>query len=118
MIIKWIKDCSLELYNSENDPPEIGVRRIGEIDDVEIVGYSVRFLCGRVIEDKNMATLQFGDGSITCGVNKELYEVIRNGDNPEHLSTSHVDKVEAKTGKSNGKGKNTNAVDVDRTCSL
>lgn len=77
MKIKWIQDCEIEICEeATGETSIIEERKIGEIDEVEIVGYGTRFIDGKIQEDKNLPQFQFGDGSITTCISVDWFEII------------------------------------------
>jgi len=73
MFIKWIEDVELEIVEScEDEEPKsykemIEVERIHEID---IFGVGINN------EKEHIVDMQFGDGSVACGVQRKWYEEI------------------------------------------
>ena len=82
MKIQWVVDCEIEIienYNEDSDVIEdstIETRKVGDIDEVDIVGFAASYNDGEWEEDHQRPQLQFGDGSVTLSVERSWFKII------------------------------------------
>ena len=81
--IRWKVDCEFEVAAADSQDYDNTItecRHPGHLDNADIVGYAVRFVTGRCVEDPQHPLLRFFDGSTTLAVNASWFEII--DDNP------------------------------------
>ena len=73
MKIEWVKNCEIEIVENEDFDTVVEERKVGETDDVDIIGYATTVNSDN---DKNFPQLQFGDGSVTLAVSADWFKVV------------------------------------------
>jgi len=77
MKAKLIQDCEFEIVTDiENDEPVWGLPeffKAGTVLEFDIVDHPEKFVGDKLVEDKTLWNIQFGDGTMAMGVSCEWF---------------------------------------------
>lgn len=80
MKLQFNRPVQLEIVEKieENDTPieSQEIFQSGEIIEVDLIDHPLRMKDGELVPDENLWNVQFGDGSMAFGVDREWFDII------------------------------------------